>query len=47
MERPGWFSFAGVLLIITGLMRIIDSIWAFHYNGTVAGKLHGALLGTA
>jgi hypothetical protein len=34
-----------VLLIITGIMSIIDSIWAFSYNGTVVDKLHGALLG--
>ena len=45
MERAGWLRFAGVLLITTGIMRIIDSIWAFSYNGTVVDKLHGALLG--
>ena len=32
-------------MIITGIMRIIDSIWAFSYHGTVVDKLHGALLG--
>ena len=26
-------------------MRIIDSIWAFSYDGTLVDKLHGALLG--
>ena len=26
-------------------MRIIDSIWAFSYNGTVVDNLHGAILG--
>jgi hypothetical protein len=45
MKRSGWLRFAGVLLIITGIMRIIDSIWGFSYNGTVVDKLHGALLG--
>jgi hypothetical protein len=45
MERSGWLTFAGVLLIITGIMRIFDSIWGFSYNGTVVDKLHGALLG--
>jgi hypothetical protein len=45
MKHSGWLTFAGVLLIITGIMRIIDSIWAFSYNGTVVDKLHGALLG--
>ena len=45
MKRSGWLTFAGMLLIITGIMRIIDSIWGFNYNGTVVNKLHGALLG--
>jgi hypothetical protein len=45
MERSGWLRFAGVLLIITGLMRIVDSIWAFSYDGSLVDKLHGALLG--
>ena len=45
MKRSGWLTFAGVLLIVTGIMRIIDSIWAFSYNGTLVDKLHGALLG--
>ena len=45
MKRSGWLTFAGVLLIVTGFMRIIDSIWAFSYNGTLVDKLHGALLG--
>ena len=45
MKRSGWLTFAGVLLIITGIMRIIDSIWAFSYDGTLVDKLHGALLG--
>ena len=45
MKRSGWLTFAGVLLIVTGIMRILDSIWAFSYNGTVVDKLHGAILG--
>jgi hypothetical protein len=45
MKRSGWLTFAGVLLIVTGIMRILDSIWAFHYNGTPVDKLHGAVLG--
>jgi hypothetical protein len=45
MKRLGWLTFAGVLLIVTGIMRIFDSIWAFRYNGTAVDNLHGALLG--
>ena len=45
MKRSGWLTFAGVLLIVTGIMRILDSIWAFSFNGTVVDNLHGAILG--
>jgi hypothetical protein len=45
MKRSGWLTFAGVLLTVTGIMRILDSIWAFRYNGTVVDNLHGAVLG--
>ena len=45
MKRSGWLTFAGVVLIVTGIMRILDSIWAFTYNGSLVDKLHGALLG--
>jgi hypothetical protein len=45
MKRSGWLTFVGVVLIVTGVMRTLDSIWAFHYNGTPVDKLHGAVLG--
>ena len=31
--------------MLPGSCSIIDSIWAFSYNGTLVDKLHGALLG--
>jgi hypothetical protein len=34
-EGSGWLLFAGTVLGLAGLMRIIDSIWAFHYSGTL------------
>jgi len=37
--------FASVALAIAGVMRIIDGIWAFRYDGVVPDELEGALLG--
>jgi hypothetical protein len=45
MKRSGWLMFASVVLIIAGVMRILDAIWAFSYNGTVVNNLHGAIFG--
>ena len=45
MSRSGWLTFSAVVLIITGIMRVIDSIWAFGYHGTLPDGLQGALLG--
>jgi hypothetical protein len=43
--RSGWLIFSAVVLIIAGLMRIIDAIWAFRYNGNPVVGLNHALLG--
>jgi hypothetical protein len=45
MKRSGWLTFSAVVLIIAGVMRVIDAIWAFGYNGSVPDGLRGALLG--
>src|SRR5271166_6739757 len=45
MRRSGWLTFSAVVLIIAGIMRVIDAIWAFQYHGAVPGNLQGALLG--
>lgn len=42
----GWLFFAGTMLGLAGLMRIIDSIWAFHYNGVLPENLKDGLLGS-
>ena len=37
----GWLFFAGTVLGLAGLMRIVDSIWAFRYKGrcpTISGR---------
>jgi hypothetical protein len=41
----GWLIFAGAILIFGGIMRIVDAIWAFRYNGAVPDALKDALLG--
>jgi hypothetical protein len=41
----GWIAFAGIMLIIGGVMRFFDSIWAFSYHGTLPSNFEGALYG--
>jgi hypothetical protein len=45
--RSGWALFAGIVLLIAGIARIFDAIWAFQFNGDVPEHLQGALLGTS
>ena len=42
----GWLFFAGTMLGLAGLMRILDSIWAFAYNGSLPNNLKDGLLGS-
>src|SRR4051812_37091792 len=42
----GWLFFAGTVLGLAGFMRIIDSIWAFTYNGALPANLKDGLLGS-
>jgi hypothetical protein len=41
----GWLYFAGTILGLAGLMRIIDSIWAFRYKGALPDGLKNGVLG--
>jgi hypothetical protein len=45
LKRSGWLTFSGLVLIIAGIMRILDSIWAFRYKGTPVDSLHQAVFG--
>jgi len=45
MGRSGWLTFSAVLLIIAGIMRVIDAIWAFGYDGAIPGNLQRAVDG--
>jgi hypothetical protein len=42
----GWLTFAGTLLGLAGIMRIVDSIWAFRYRGALPDGLKDATLGS-
>jgi hypothetical protein len=41
----GWTFFAGTVLGLAGVMRIIDSIWAFRYHGALPDNLKDGVLG--
>jgi len=41
----GWLVFAGTALILAGIMRVFDAIWAFRFHGTLPSNLEGALFG--
>jgi len=47
LNRTGWLVFSAVVLIIAGIMRIFDAIWAFRYKGTPVDGLHQALFGSS
>ena len=41
----GWLFFSGTVLGLAGIMRIIDSIWAFRYNGALPDGFKDSVLG--
>jgi hypothetical protein len=45
-EGVGWLFFAASMLGIAGVMRIIDSIWAFNYHGDLPDGLKDGVLGS-
>jgi hypothetical protein len=45
VNRSGWLTFSGIVLIVGGVMRIFDAIWAFMYKGTVVDGLTNAIFG--
>lgn len=46
-EKPGtgWLFFAATVLGLAGLMRLVDSFWAFRYEGALPDGLQNAALG--
>jgi hypothetical protein len=46
-EIPGgWLFFAGTVLGLAGVMRILDAIWAFGYGGALPDQLQDGILGS-
>jgi hypothetical protein len=41
----GWLVFAGIVLLVAGVMRFFDALWAFHYHGALPLNLQDALYG--
>jgi hypothetical protein len=41
----GWLVFAGIVLIVAGVMRFFDSLWAFRYHGALPENLENAIFG--
>jgi hypothetical protein len=41
----GWISFSAVMLMIAGVMRLLDGIWALQYKGALPSGLQDGLLG--
>ena len=46
LKGSGWLFFAGSVLGLAGLMRVLDAIWAFTYNGRLPDSLKDGLLGS-
>jgi hypothetical protein len=44
-DGANWLYFAGFALMIVGVMRILDAIWAFGYRGEVPSSLQHAIFG--
>jgi hypothetical protein len=42
----GWMVFAAIVLMVAGVMRLFDAIWAWRYHGTVPENLQKALFGS-
>jgi hypothetical protein len=42
----GWLFFAGTVLGLAGVMRILDAIWAFGYGGALPEDLKDGILGS-
>ena len=42
----GWVRFASIVLIFAGIMRVLDSIWAFRFKGSLPVNLNGGTLGS-
>ena len=44
-QSYGWLLFASIVLICAGIMRILDAIWAWRYDGVLPAEFQDAVLG--
>jgi hypothetical protein len=44
-KGAGWLMFSSVVLVVAGIMRVLDGIWALLYEGPIQGGLEDGLLG--
>jgi hypothetical protein len=44
-QSSGWLQFASIVLIVAGIMRILDAIWSWRYNGVLPDGFQRAVLG--
>jgi hypothetical protein len=45
VERSNWLIFSAIVLVLAGIMRVLDAIWAFVHNGPAVDSLHNAIFG--
>jgi hypothetical protein len=45
-KGAGWVLFAGIMLLIAGVMRFFDGIWSLSYHAGLPEHLQGSVLGT-
>ncbi len=44
-QGMGWLFFAGTVLGLAGIMRLVDAVWAFRYNGALPENLKDSVFG--
>jgi hypothetical protein len=40
----GWLAFAGALLVVSGVFKVLDALWAFKYDDEVPGDVQTVLV---
>ena len=45
-ERDPWIVFAATVLGLAGVMRVLDAIWAFGFEGSLPENLEDGILGS-
>jgi hypothetical protein len=42
-RAAGWLSFAAALLVVSGIFKILDALWAFKYDNDVSDEVQTVL----